>query len=354
MKTGFRGAFVIAWSQTEVDGLADAPSGALIRGAAWAWTGDVLRVDGPSNILQLDRSAGSQAMRRRAARIVTRLVGAALEADASILERDDDDTPVPEDGFVVTDGAQRYVATLIKAGTSGQRLLLFVDELPPRDTELWVVATDIRQAERKPEPPDAKGVICFTPGTWIDTPQGPRRIETLQAGDRVLTRDNGAQDVQWSGSRRMTGARLFAMPKLRPVRIRAGAFGVDQPDQELLVSPDHRMLLQGQAARALFNEPEVLVAARDLVDGEKIVVDTTVREVTYVHLLFSNHEVLTANGVASESFHPASADLATLDARDCERLMSLMPNLARDPAAYGPHARRVLRASEAAILRHAA
>jgi hypothetical protein len=68
----------------------------------------------------------------------------------------------------------------------------------------------------------------------------------------------------WKGSRRMTGARMFAMPHLRPVRIKTGALGVERPDEELLVSPSHRMLIQGPEAMALFNTPEILVAGQGL------------------------------------------------------------------------------------------
>ena len=59
----------------------------------------------------------------------------------------------------------------------------------------------------------------------VQTPQGPRLVEELREGDHVQTKDDGAQEIQWIGSRRMTGARLFAMPRLRPIRIRAGAEG---------------------------------------------------------------------------------------------------------------------------------
>jgi len=78
MKTGFRGTFVISWSQTEVDGLEAAPVPSLAVGAAWAWRGDAVRVDGPRDVLRLDRADGSEALRRRATRMVHRLVGAAL------------------------------------------------------------------------------------------------------------------------------------------------------------------------------------------------------------------------------------------------------------------------------------
>ena len=56
--------------------------------------------------------------------------------------------------------------------------------------------------------------------------------------------------------------------------------------------------------QALFNTPEVLVAAGDLANGRTILPDATVREVTYIHLMLANHQVLWANGVETESFHP--------------------------------------------------
>ena len=76
----------------------------------------------------------------------------------------------------------------------------------------------------------------------------------------MLKRDNGAQMVLWRGERRITGARLHAMPHLRPIRFRQNVVGHNRPAQDLLVSPHHRMLVKGAAARALFNAAEVLVA----------------------------------------------------------------------------------------------
>ncbi|MFA5582109.1 MAG: Hint domain-containing protein, partial [Paracoccaceae bacterium] len=37
--------------------------------------------------------------------------------------------------------------------------------------------------------------LCFTPGTLIDTPDGPRLVEDLRPGDLVLTADHGAQPL---------------------------------------------------------------------------------------------------------------------------------------------------------------
>ena len=77
MKTGFRGTFVMSWSQTEVEGQAT-PIEALGVGMAWAWTGEAVRVDGPNDVLRLDRSDDQAALRQRAARKVRRMVGQVL------------------------------------------------------------------------------------------------------------------------------------------------------------------------------------------------------------------------------------------------------------------------------------
>ena len=351
MGTGFRGTFVISWSQTEVDGLKAAPVFALRVGAAWLWRGNVVRVDGPDELLRLDRADGEGQIRKRAARIVRRLVGAAV-SNTTRLEDVEIDTGLQDNSFVVTDGSRSYTVTLIEVGGNQPPLLMFVDAIPPKDQALWVVHQTYEAPVHDPAGPDVGGVICFTPGTRITTPDGTCRVEDLREGDRVQTKDNGAQEIHWIGTRRMTGARLFAMPRLRPVRFRTGALGVERPDQELLVSPEHRMVVKGNVAQALFNTDEVLVRAKDLINDRDVVIDSKLKEVTYVHLLLSTHQVVWANGVETESFHPSNTALAFLNEADRARLLEVHPEFEANPQAYGTHARRNLSASEAAILMH--
>ena len=64
--------------------------------------------------------------------------------------------------------------------------------------------------------------------------------------------------------------------------------------------------------------------------------------------------MLWANGVESESFHPASAAMSALDAEDRIRLGGLLPQIEHDPMSYGAYARRNLSSSEATILMHEA
>lgn len=353
MKTGSRGTFVISWSQTETDGVPGASPDMLAVGAAWRWTGVPVRVDGPQNVLILDGAEGAAELRRRAARMVRRLVGASLgrqslaQPEPAPPEMDE-----PEQGFIVTDGHQSHAVTLIDVPDTGARLAMFLGELPPEGRDMWVVRVSIDRTHRGAGARHAGGVICFTPGTRIATPDGPRLVQDLRPGDRVQTKDNGAQDILWTGHRRMTGARLYAMPHLRPIRLRAGALGSGRPEDDLLVSPQHRMLVKGAAARALFNSDEVLVAAEDLLNDHSILVDQALREVTYVHLLLERHNILFANGLETESFHPANTALDMIEEGQRAALLAILPDIDADPDRYGDYARRNLSASEAAIMRH--
>lgn len=353
MGTGFKGTFVISWPQTKVDGLANAPVADLNVGATWSWAGEPVRVDGPRELLRLEQTDDETNLRRRAARTVHRLVGAAVNGETA-LRREEDDDRFKDNSFVVTDGSESYTVTLIEIGAEAPPLLMFVDQLPPSGHDLWVVHQTFEPTRQMPDGPDSGGVICFTPGTSIQTPDGAKHVETLAPGDHVLTKDNGAQEIQWVGARRMTGARLFAMPRLRPIRFRAGALGIERPDEELVVSPEHRILVQGRVAEALFNTDEVLVRAKDMLNDHSVVVDSQLREVTYVHLLLPSHQVVWANGVETESFHPANTALSTLSEADREALLAQRPDFAAHPERYGGFARRNLSASEAALLAHEA
>ncbi len=353
MATGTRGTFVISWSQTEIDGVLAPPLDGMTVGATWRWKGDPVRVDGPSGVLILEGAEGIADIRKRAARMVRRLIGVAVVGDAApdgLSDADMDDEP--DQGFIVTDGHQSWSLTILPVLDSGTQLLMCVGDLPPVGRNLWVVRTAVDRTHSGAGAATAGGVICFTPGTRIETPQGPRLIESLMPGDSILTRDNGAQAILWSGHRRMTGARLYAMPHLRPIRFRAGALGIDRPDSDLIVSPQHRMLIRGRAAQALFNTDEVLVKAEDLVNDVNIAVDHALREVTYIHILLEQHNIVWANGMETESFHPSNTALDTIELVQRNRLMAVLPEAERNPAAYGDYARRNLSSSEAAILRY--
>lgn len=192
--------------------------------------------------------------------------------------------------------------------------------------------------------------LCFTPGCRIATPLGARPVEDLAAGDRVLTRDNGMQEIAWIAAVTL-GSQTRPLPdRLAPVLIRAGALGNGLPERDLVVSPGHRMLLCTPRARRQFGEGEVLVAARDLTDRPGIT-RLAPASVTYAHFMCAHHEIVLADGAWSESFQPGDRALAALAPRQRDELLQIFPGL-RNPAARGRFApaRRALGPEEARLL----
>lgn len=175
-------------------------------------------------------------------------------------------------------------------------------------------------------------IICFAAGTRIDTPSGPRAVESLRSGDSVTTLDAGVQPLVWTGSRRLSLAEITANPALAPVRIEAGALGPGVPAQALTVSPRHRMLIDSPRADLMFGARQVLVAAADLagLPGVSRVLDAPV---TYLHVMCDHHQILRAEGAWSESFQPSAAVLDGLDAQTRAELLGLFPELSTRPFA---------------------
>lgn len=134
-------------------------------------------------------------------------------------------------------------------------------------------------------------IICFMPGTLIRTPDGEQTIESLTAGDLVLTSEGDAQPVLWIG--RQTVSTVFADPlRVLPVRITEGALDDNLPVRDLLVSPDHALLVDG-----------VLIQAGALVNGTTIRRESNVPVTfTYYHVELADHALILAEGVPAETF----------------------------------------------------
>lgn len=284
--------------------------------------------------------------------------------------RVEDDDPEMTDASILESGALPVVVAGSPFGTPGARvdleyrIILRSNEVPPKDYTFYVVsiggvnvgligevpldpalqytiveaidqqsATTLRRYGVNGQiNPDIAGVnvigwtslFCFTHGTLIETPDGPRLIEDLRVGDLVTTLDNGSQPLRWIGTRSVSHAEMLARPEFRPVRFETGALGNSRP---LLVSPQHRMLLNDWRAEVYFGEEQVLIAAKALVNGSTIREVVPETAVTYCHLLSDRHEVILAEGALSESFHPGEAGLAALDAAQREEIAALFPNL---------------------------
>ncbi|NIZ15042.1 Hint domain-containing protein [Phaeobacter sp. HF9A] len=195
-------------------------------------------------------------------------------------------------------------------------------------------------------------VPCFTPGTLIATPRGERLVEDLEVGDRVITRDNGIQAIRWVGHRQLDGAALVGAAHLQPVLIRQGALGNGLPERDMMVSPNHRVLVANDKTALYFEDREVLVAAKHLTGLEGVdAVETSA--VTYIHFMFDQHEVVLSDGAWTESFQPGDLTLRGLDNAQRNEIFEIFPELktAAGKESYAA-ARRSLKKHEAKLLVH--
>jgi hypothetical protein len=184
-------------------------------------------------------------------------------------------------------------------------------------------------------------ITCFTAGTLILTARGKVAIQDLEVSDKVMTMDNGFQEIRWIGARTVKGSDNFA-----PVRICEGALG---NTREMSVSPNHRMLISDWRAEMLFGEKEVLVAAKDLVNGDTIYQEAR-DSVSYFHLLFDQHEIIFAEDIPTESFLPSPLSLSAQEIATQEEVMKLFPELSEDAGFVVSAARLSLRSFEGKCL----
>ena len=369
-----RGVFAVDWGCP-----ADEP---LVAGMSWQWRGQALRLDGRADVLLLGRPLARNdarpSARRRAARLSTSAAPAAAELQPSggLNPATPLDT-APPGGMLLTDGQRLYPARLVE--TRHGRVVVFEPALPPPGRELWVtgLGADVQGTPGEGLEASRRGGIGgIASGALVLTPEGPQPVETLAPGDKVLTRDHGAQPILWCGQTRFSGAELALHPQLRPFRLRQG--GARRPPvlasgdgpaattgpRELLLAPDHRLVvpalpgLDAVAHRATEMRDaapgaEALARIIDLEDGHLIRRDVTLRSVVYHHLLLARHEILSINGLMMESFHPDLADPVALrwHARDLERAA---PGATTMQGLFGDPARRCLSRGEAALLAYAA
>ncbi|MCQ0971870.1 Hint domain-containing protein [Paracoccus sp. TK19116] len=188
-------------------------------------------------------------------------------------------------------------------------------------------------------------VDCFAAGTLIDTLFGPRPVEQLRVGDMIRTRDNGMRWLSWIGGTRVDAARLDLQPNLRPIRIAAGALGHRLPFADLILSPQHRVLVRSAITQRMFGEVEILVAAKHLVGMPGIEVIVPDDGVTYFHMLFDGHELVLSNGAWTESLFTGAQALEAVGDSARREIVALFPHLS-DPDFRPEGARRFLKGRE--------
>ncbi|MCT8159981.1 Hint domain-containing protein [Pseudoruegeria sp. SHC-113] len=233
-------------------------------------------------------------------------------------------SPIPVRGGSLDGTSQGSIGTPLSNNST--------DSLVPDENGNWVINTPTVGTQNFP---------CFVEGTCIATPSGEKPIEQLQAGDLVETLDHGAQPIRWIGCSEVSG-----LEEMAPIRIAAGVL---DNRRAIEVSPQHRFLLTGWRCELLFGLEEVLASAKSLLH-EGMVERVPRPRVRYYHILFDRHEILFAEGSATESFHPGDFIFDQLSEETRAEIVALFPELEAGGEGYGETARLTLKAFEGHIL----
>ena len=163
-------------------------------------------------------------------------------------------------------------------------------------------------------------LACYTGGTLIATPDGDRVVSDLAIGDPVTTASGQPRRVKWIGRRSYSGRFLRANARALPIRFRAGSLDHGMPRRDLLVSPEHAMFIDG-----------LLIPARCLVNGVSVTQETGLDRVDYFHVELDSHDVILAEGAASETFVDDNSRMIFQNAHE---FAALYPGLGQVPAVY--------------------
>ena len=165
---------------------------------------------------------------------------------------------------------------------------------------------------------NGKAFPCFALGTAVLTPSGQKPIENLSIGDLVQTMDNGAQPIRWIGQ-----STVDATDRMAPVVIPKG---VISNERDLIVSPQHRVVVSTASASLYLGEPQILVPAIALV-GWMGIHRKPMAEITYVHVMFDAHEVIFAEGAGTESLLIGPQSRQDLPPEAMDEILEIFPDL---------------------------
>jgi hypothetical protein len=196
---------------------------------------------------------------------------------------------------------------------------------------------------------DVPAFVCIASGSLIRRATGADiAVEDVSPGDWLACADGQARRVLWVGHGRIDLTRAESALQ-KPVLLPRGCLGPGRPARDLVLSPQHRVLLQGPEVRALFDTDQVLAPARGLLALPGVRVLQGRRAVIYVSVLLECHAVLLAEGAPVESFYPGAEGMKVLTPALRDALCRVLPGLAGGDVAqaYGPPAARLLRVAEA-------
>ncbi len=196
------------------------------------------------------------------------------------------------------------------------------------------------------------GIPCFTPGALLATKRGAVPAGQIRVGDLLQTADNGFQPVIWVGKRNLSAKDLELRPHLKPYCVRPDS--LLSPERPVLLSPQHRLLTTPKTFERATHLADSFISAKLLADIDPGCCQQTDanQAVTYVHLMTEQHQVIFAEGIATETFWPGPEAIRGLSAEDMREMFGLFPELATVYNLVGDHGRGEVNRIYGSLARH--
>ena len=186
-------------------------------------------------------------------------------------------------------------------------------------------AIDIQNVDYTPPPTP----VCFGEGTLISTIRGDVPVEELETGDNVITHGGDVRPILWVSHTRHVWSE--EPHRHKPIKISAQALGNGLPKRDLIVSPQHKILLPSSESNGAYLAPAV-----GLIGQPGIRQMRGKRIMRYYHILLDAHDVLVADGVPAESFYPGETAIAMLGLPQRLQLCKALSVNGLTPETYGP------------------
>lgn len=158
--------------------------------------------------------------------------------------------------------------------------------IPEAQGQFFIRTTPV-PLQRSTVAADADQPVGILRGARIITTNGLRCVQDMRVGDLVISRDNGVIPVDRIEQRSLIASAIYVI---------AGSIGHRNQTRDTVLPSEQPVLVRDWRARAFTRQPEAVMQAQELVDGE-YVRNIGLQPMTVFRLYCAAPQVLYADGM---------------------------------------------------------
>ncbi len=164
-------------------------------------------------------------------------------------------------------------------------------------------------------------------GALVSTTQGDVAVEDLVPGMMINTTDHGALPLKWVGSYDMSPREVQMNDRARMYRVAADTFGINKPNQDIMLAPRAHILLRDAACQPMFGLEHAFAPVRAFEDGMNVISVAPMSPVSLFNIAFDRQATIRVNGMEVESYHPGPYGETLMDDEMMYALLRLFPHI---------------------------